>query len=872
MRILTACALFAVLTATVHSQTIVTVTDSVLQPEVRRLGINVGARSQWGAAQHLKQLIDNPGFEAGDFSSVILVDDGATANAVPMANWDVAWNNDQYGIGWPEGFWNGAEYEIVWGNAKGRTGHVITHRHAGGRNVFDLDGTGPAPERMSVILLRQRIPGLRGDTATVSSDAPGGTGQSLKLRADGTPYRFYMDSYWRDGDRSAGKLLVIKDNYFLNFWAKAAHEGDQLRVRFFREGEGVFLDQTVDLNTSWRPFTNLIRLPEGVDPVRVYSDQEYHPILTFQMEAVGSGAEVLVDNVELRADRLNVDNTILAFSTPYVERLKELNPGILRFWGAQLGASFESQIAPSVFRRTNGYSPQRRTADSYPYSLHEFLELCAYLRADPWYVMPPTFSPDEIAALVEYLAGPADDAHPWAKQRETQGVSLPWTQIFRRIHIEFGNEMWGSGGGSDPFMGESVNGGVRLGSIAHDRFTLMRAAPYFDANVIKLVIGGQAGYAGRQREIQQNSSAHDAIALAPYFGTLDTWASDEEIYRPLFAMPFQEVATGRMRESRGYLDEGKKTDMSIYEINFHTTGGNAPIGIRNDFLTGMGGAIALPLSMLLYQRDLGAIDQCAFSSLQYSFRLGNGEYARLWGMLRDVEATGRKRPTWLGVETVNKVIAGAALRTEQSGDNPSWTQSAINGIDAPITVQEVQSFAFADGARRGLVLFNLSLDTPREVRLRLPAPSSAAAMHYALTSASLHDNNEDSVMIEIDSVLVPDFTDGYTFTLPPHSVHALRWNASITGTAMEESDPADFTLTARQSTAGFVEIACSVPAGMEGRLEVRDFLGRRLAEITLAHSGHLTSVQHWLPPSTGVYIITLHAGARTISTRVLVIR
>lgn len=96
-----------------------------------------------------------------------------------------------------------------------------------------------------------------------------------------------------------------------------------------------------------------------------------------------------------------------------------------------------------------------------------------------------------------------------------------------------------------------------------------------------------------------------------------------------------------MRESRGYV---QRPELSIYEINFHTTHGSSPIDVRNDFLTGAAGALALPLHMLVYLRDLAVRTQCAFSSLGYSFRLPSGEMARLWGMLRDVEATGRKRP------------------------------------------------------------------------------------------------------------------------------------------------------------------------------------------------------------------------------------
>lgn len=863
-------AILSLFAGPVFSQTTIVITDSVLQQEVRRLGINVGARSWWGAAQHVKNLIDNPGFEAGDFASIILVDDGATSPSVPMANWDVAWNNEQYGIGWPEGFWTGAEYEILWGNAKGRRGLVTGHRHAGGRNVFDLDGSGPAPQRMSVMRLHRRIPGLRGSTAIADENElrPGSPGaQSMKLTAGSVNFRQYMDSYWRDGDRSAGKLLVIKGAYYFSIWAKAARNGDQLRVRFHREGEGSFLDEMLPLTTQWQRFERNFVVPEGADPVRVYNDGEYRPILAFELDATGSGAEVWVDDAELRSAE-DLNSTV--FTDSYIDRLMELQPGVLRFWGAQLGASFESQIAPPHARRTSGWSPQGRTPSDFSYSLHEFLELCAFVGADPWYVMPPTFSPDEITALVEYLAAPANDGHPWAQRRAALGREAPWTEAFERLHIEFGNEMWGSGGGGDPFMGSSVNGGERLGNISHDRFSIMRTTPFFEANKMRLVIGGQAGYAGRQREIQQNSSAHDAVALAPYFGILDTWASDEEIFGPLFAMPFQEVKNGRMRESRGYLDEGGKTDMSIYEINFHTTHGNAPIDIRNDFLTGMGGAIALPLSMLVYQRDLGAIDQCAFSSLGYSFRLENGDYARLWGMLRDVEATGRKRPTWLGLELVNKAIMGSMVPTIQQGENPSWLQSAINGIDAPIEVRELQSFAFAEGGERSIVLFNLSLDTPREVELRLREPSEGSAMLYQLASASMHDNNEDSVMVTIDSTLVQDFPDGYTLTLPPHSLSVLRWTA-VPISVRDNARPQALGLDAWVSVTGAVTIHSALPPGENGRLEIRDLLGRRLNAPDGILDGGRTHQQLWRAPATGVYFITLRTAQHSRTVKIVVL-
>ncbi|WP_289474977.1 hypothetical protein, partial [Klebsiella pneumoniae] len=79
------------------------------------------------------------------------------------------------------------------------------------------------------------------------------------------------------------------------------------------------------------------------------------------------------------------------------------------------------------------------------------------------------------------------------------------------------------------------------------------------------------------------------------------------------------------------------------------TGGPAPHAVRDNFVAGLGAGLALPLAMLSYQRDLGINTQCAFTALGYSFKYGYGaiDYVRLWGMLRDVASTGRKRPTWL---------------------------------------------------------------------------------------------------------------------------------------------------------------------------------------------------------------------------------
>jgi hypothetical protein len=778
--VLSAGAITSLSAATVEP-THIEVTDQVVLPNARRLGINVGGRSRWGAAQLRKNLIDNPGFESGLYGTVFHAATGATGTRVPIDFWNTAWNNDTYGIGMPEDFWNGGEYEIVHGPAEGRAGTISDFTHESDRYVMYLDADGTAPSQWDVLFARRELPGPSGaDTAQIRPGSPGS--QSLRLEAQAQPwqaaYDFYMDSSWRDGDRSSGKMLIVEGNWRFEIWARGDADGSSLRFRFFREGEADFLDETIALTDTWQHIERDFSVAPGTDVLEGYTDADYHPILGFSLYVPQAGDTVWVDDVAL----FNADDTNpTVFTDSYVDALRDLNPGVLRNWKtSEFGSTLENMIAEPWARRTTGWRPHERRATEHDFSMHEFFELCALIGAEPWQVLPPTMPQSDMANLAEYLAGPADGSHPWADARAALGQTAPWTDVFDTIHLEFGNELWGAASGSDPFYGASLLGGQRLASIAHDRFEFLRSSPFYDANDLDLIIGGQAGFPGRQQEIEANSTNHDTVALAPYFGVLSTWNSDDEIFGPLFARPLDDVTNGRVQQSQDFIDDaGNVTATAIYEINFHTTGGSAPIDIRNGYLTGAGGAIALPLHMLTMMEDLGVNLQCAFSSLQYAFRLENGDQARLWGMLRDVEATGRRRPTWLGVELANRAIRGAMVATVQSGADPTWSQSPINGVSESLTVPEIQSFAFHDGGAWSVILFNLSRTETLPVTLDLPASPEGTATRHQIAPASIHDDNEDSVAVTIETA--PADTS-QALDLPPHSVTAIIWDGPALAT------------------------------------------------------------------------------------------
>lgn len=773
--------------------TVVTVEDNVWLYDVKKFGINIGAPDRYGASQILKNVIHNPGFEAGEFGTIFLVDDGSNERLLYQDNWKTEWNNNE--IGQPVGFWDSAEYEVISGPQKGQLGTVTNFEHNRGQYAYgisplSLGGSGGTIQSEDAILVRKAIPGFEGDInefaiADIYQTRPGSPGkQSLNLRPTPSQWEpswtYYMDSYWRDGDPSAGKLFFVDGNWRLEFWAKAAIDGTRVDVQFERERGQKFFFQQITLSNEWKSYKFDFYVPQGAD----YTNE--NGILKLSFNIKSSVSDIWLDDSALyRTSHAN--RTV--FTDKFVNNLRELQPGILRNWGNQLGSSLDNQLATPWARKTTAYSPADRVPERFHYSLHEFLVLCQELNAEPWYVVPPTFTEADLQGLIAYLSAPAGKDR-WADRRAELGQYAPWTEVFDTIHIEFGNEMWGGNDGNDQFIGATMRGGERLGEVSHDRISIMKSSPYYEGETINFIIGGQVAYPARQGQIEASSDAHDTIALAPYYGILDVYSNDDEIFYPLFSRPTHDTRQGDVLRSVQYVQSANpNTDIAIYEINFHTTTGNAPLSTRNGFVSGLNGGLALPLYMMTYQQGLGIRTQAAFTALQYSIKTDGGDYAKMWGLLRDIEATGTKRPGWHGLYLANRAVRGDMLITRHSGFNPSWKQPAINGITAPTDTNFVQSFAYKDGDTYALALFNLNLYDSQKVVLDLPNTPDKTAIWSNIYSDSIHHNNESDPLINVRTTTLNDFSDNYEILLPPHSFHVIEWGEQ--GQAQEYIAPTD---------------------------------------------------------------------------------
>jgi len=764
--------------------------SSVVQANTTRFGINVGGYSSY----FMKNLIPNPGFEAGVHRSMVHVGAGSTSNVVVDKH---GWTKQE------SGYWEGGEFRFLTGPAAGRTGTIASFT-ANGSYQFTLvdDGpAGPAPNENDILIVRRDVPGYYADLEKGSTEEvrPGSPGtQSLRLTA-GQQYVQYLDASYRDIEMDMDKEYIVRGQWRFHGWVKGS-PGTSVRLLFYREldktnelGWTHFLDKTVTFaEDGWVEVDESFFVEDGLDPNTPYPPSfdggtflwGVRPILGIRFDAGEENtAPIFVDDVSLVREDTSTNPT--EYNDIMVNMLKDYQPGSLRFWGGQLGQSLDQMLSPQWSRGSFHYRLDKMAPDRWTNSLHEFLELCAEVGSNPWYVFPPSLRFEELDHFIEYLASPADGDHPWAELRASMGQTEPWTTVFDRIQLEFGNETWGGGGPGDPFGGSSV--GYQLGAAVTPVFARMKAHPDFDAGVFQLMAPGQASNNYMNTTLGQTGDHYDGVSWAPYFGSLSSYANEAEIYQPVLALPQAMSTTGVIGRNVGTAHGfDPSTVTGNYEINFTSVGGDSPMEVRNRFVAGQVGALALPLQLLTFQRDHGLETQCAFTFYGVCYRINNNgqgfspynwDCVRVWGMVRDLHNTPRKRPTFLGTELTNKAVLGSAVTTTHAGDDPSWWQEPMNGIEEALEVKTLQSFAFSEGSSRGLVLFNLDLNVAHGVRLDLVMTGTSSAERWWIANDDIGAWNEHQIEVEIEHAAVEEFGDGLELVLPPHSIHAIRWEA-----------------------------------------------------------------------------------------------
>jgi hypothetical protein len=748
------------------------VTSAAQQSSVKRLGINLGDQTYWDSGQLMKNLVfRNPGFEAEKYRSIMICNT-VTANTCTDDN---QWSPQA------TGFWTGATYSLLSGKSVGASGTIVSST----KNPTSCSGCGQImqfdqnvnPVVGDYFVVTQSFPGsgdagwwdnisgggtISTETTDLSPNTPGK--QAVLISATAPGQSATLTQYF---DNEAGLSFIQLNGAFeVTFRAKGAGGNNKLSVsvaRLMPSGAVTYLNQSLTLTNAWQDYTLIFTANETGSASG-----------TVQLVFGAKGSSVELDDVSLNQTNSSASNPTV-FRDEVVNTLKELNPGTIRMMaaGAALGSDIPNQLQAPFARYREGYSTGSTNQAVIAYGIHEFLQLCQTVGADPWITIPTATTTTEMTDFIQYLTGAGSDQ--WSALRIARGQSQPWTTVFNKIHIEFGNETW-----NGSFRGESMNYNA-YPQLANKIFGAARQTAGYKASSFDLVLDGFVSSPGYNGVLLKTSTQHDSIDIAPYLLVNANNEAQATLFGALFAEPeLFESASGVVGQDMAQaVTAPTPTYMNVYETNLGMMGGTITQAQLNSLTPSVGAGLAHTDHMLQMMR-VGVRYQNAFSLPQFDFKRNDGSLVRMWGSVVDMGTTNRRRPQFLTEALANSVIGGVMLQTVHTGANPTWNQPLSSDNVVLNGAHYLQSFAFLNGNAASAVIFNLNQTASLPVTFSgANAPSGSVQMSQ-ITSANITDSNETADTVQTTTQTLSGFSPATGISLPPFSMTVLSWSASLT--------------------------------------------------------------------------------------------
>jgi alpha-L-arabinofuranosidase len=752
-------------------------TDKVLVKDTVRFGINLGGDTYYSGAVLLKKR-SQQNFEGTIYRQCHF---GPSQDENGATSW---FRQPQW---WQDLMVEHGYYEVLSGPAKGTRGKIKAistkkEMHNGKPEDFmyiEFDKQvppGPPNGGLLVEAFRHQDGQFRSLDGFWTSkqniieigDVPDGSFGHAALNMKGSEEKahYHLSTHYH-------RFGELNGRWHIRFHAKTKSGQPSLTVI---PSQGWGQNETVKPDSQWKQFDEIIHVTGVPEPGNDGKVQN----LFFKIEV--TGGDVLIDDIEIWMEG---DKNPTVFRDDLIAVLKKFNPGAIRYLQTG-GSTIDNTIAPPL----RSYSYSNRRAEAYgpyeehqtdPYSLHEMYELCEYLGAEPWYCLPGTLLKEELANFIEYLGAPTDVGY--GKIRAEMGQRRPWSKVFDHIHIEFGNEAWNNaawyqcGGYNGPdYWRELIDTG--------------KNSPYYKSNML-FHTAGQASYSGRNAEILKNAPNADRFSVAPYLISqlnnkdLEILDTDEKLFRWIFAKPIWRSLDprGAMFQNYGLAKEAG-IELSIYEVNHHTTHGDAPAEPRNKIVSSIAGGINVANDMLLMMRQHKLRTQCLFSLIQHMYRAHGIGNVYLWGTALNMrKGHERYRPTFLACMLANKVIGGDMVETVHSENEPTFDATgyfAYRGdVETIRNIPVIRSYGFTEGQRRGLILMNLDVSIARPVEIVFAGmPVQNKAPLWRMSADKITANNEfenPEPQIKVSQETINDFSTGQKITLPPYSMAVLEW-------------------------------------------------------------------------------------------------
>jgi hypothetical protein len=454
-------------------------------------------------------------------------------------------------------------------------------------------------------------------------------------------------------------------------------------------------------------------------------------------------------------------------------------------------------------------------------------------RVVPYLTLIDEYTEDEWMALVEFLGVPYNPAtdtpqtkpHAHLRYRFRGNDGTPWTEEFREIVIEMGNETWHNGAGGYGWDGWGRPGYVHQGGQEYGLF----ARYMFDEHVKKMPawdtynLGAKIKFAlGANYSAQEDSYAELAarqgadvsfVGHANYVGpkweTNDPGTSlfdDHGVQMTLLGM---EKMRALIVEAKTTRDSLANTSQTHYQLTAYE-GGPSGYWTNNDN----------PEIDELYGKSvamgLAALDAWLFSSLngyKHQCYLGfkSGDW---WSSHTLPEACGfRPHAGWLALRLRNRHAVGNQMLQTVHNSAPTIDS---DGTDLPL----VSSYAMTDGSTYSIFVLNRKLDGNHDhvdfgtgctpVTLHLPFSEVNRITRYRLESpdGSAVDprlNNRDALHVVIGSKVIDpgefsqDFvinetTGGEAEGIPPGSVNLWVFETGANNAPQKPATPRIFLI------------------------------------------------------------------------------
>jgi hypothetical protein len=679
-----------------------------------------------------------------------------------------------------------------------------------------------------------------------STDCPeNGGGSSLRIDNPGSHEVRIQQAAFSNPQFHAGyyPALTPGTTYRVDVWLKQSGVPGGT-VRFALTAPYNSVSNTFTVTSDWQKFSYLFTAPAmGADGT----------ISSITLAFNGPGT-VWVDNFLLYEDSDGNPATYPPFTlrSAAAQALAEYRPGPVRMmtgmntsrWGVSMDdfLTEEPRIAP----QWGGDGGRVRPDD--PYKLPMVLRMTRDAGGEPWIIVGTFMSEQEWLNLMEYLAAPyvpgtdTPATKPYAYLRYSQGQQAPWTDVFPRLFIEFGNEQW------NPMFENTFASGNTCGQFSEYFFNVAKTSPYYASVAAKLNLivngwhistGQTTGYGHAASLASPGSQFND---IANYIGgweagiavggnTInDVGFQGYMMYLPTYIRTFvgQHAASRDANAAAGHAYK-----IAVYEggLGYANPSPGQPYEPISEVYGKSLAAGVSTLDTYLYN-SLKQIDpQCYFTfGGQYNWAshalVANGYYPHT---------------SWLALQMRNRYASGAMVATSVNSvptlDVEAWTnRSGAVVVAAMLNVPLIQPYAFRDGSNYSVFVLSRRINGDTPVTLRLPFNSVTNATLHTLTGDP-RIGNSSNYNIHLVEQAVTNFSQNYSFTMPPGSAYLFNFaGATVSASAQPAvsisrapGQTGSTTTPAVQFTVNFSEPVSGVAAG---DVTIGGTSGANLATVT----------------------------------------